>query len=408
MKKKNLFSLVALATLTLGSCTNDEVVNDYSQDNAIQFGTYMGRDVQGRGAELTDDNLLNFGVFASYTGQDAWTTAGAFDFMYNQLVSRTSKDADWGYSPLKYWPTTKGDNISFFAYAPYNANSNCITIVSANDAQGAPQIQYTVDANKLLEAEDFVADALMNQVRTAPDNTDPDGSKRNVKFELQHELTRLAFGAKLSADVYNDAQEGEGSEKKTQVNIKKIEFGGTSFYTSAIYTFGTEPVESDYNVIKRGTWSLADDAQAKTLDLAELLEAKMSTESLGGYTDKGLRLKDTKLVTLFSEMNSEEDQYLFLIPTGNEKGINGVTITVEYDIVTIDAYLEKGYSVTTATKVITLPDGALQQGKAYNYVFTFYLNEIVLEAEVADWDVVKDDQNENVDWNDVDFTVSSN
>jgi len=45
--KKNLFGWLAMATMLVGTgCSSDEVVNDYSPENAIQFGTYVGRDAQ--------------------------------------------------------------------------------------------------------------------------------------------------------------------------------------------------------------------------------------------------------------------------------------------------------------------------------------------------------------------------
>ena len=61
MKKSYLFGMFALAAMTMVGCSNDEVVENFSQDNAIEFGTYVGRGVQARAQELTNDNLTNFG-----------------------------------------------------------------------------------------------------------------------------------------------------------------------------------------------------------------------------------------------------------------------------------------------------------------------------------------------------------
>jgi len=47
MKTRRFLGWVAMATMVLSTgCSNDEVVNDYSPENAIQFGTYVGRDAQ--------------------------------------------------------------------------------------------------------------------------------------------------------------------------------------------------------------------------------------------------------------------------------------------------------------------------------------------------------------------------
>ena len=65
-----------------------------------------------------------FGVFATYSGVDAFTAAND-NFMYNQQVYSTDEGANWIYQPVKYWPNpTNGQaadaqKISFFAYAPY-------------------------------------------------------------------------------------------------------------------------------------------------------------------------------------------------------------------------------------------------------------------------------------------------
>ena len=67
--KKNLFGWLAMATMLVGTgCSSDEVVNDYSPENAIQFGTYVGRDAQGRASVIDDTNLgtLGFGVYALF------------------------------------------------------------------------------------------------------------------------------------------------------------------------------------------------------------------------------------------------------------------------------------------------------------------------------------------------------
>ena len=402
MKKKNLFSLVALATLTLGSCTNDEVVNDYSQDNAIQFGTYMGRDVQGRGAELTTDNLADFGVFAAYTGQTDWASSDDIDFMFNQEVSKpenATATTKWTYSPLKYWPTTQGDKISFFAYAPYAGKQNgAIEVKTKNNGTGIPEITYTINRDNLTEAEDFVADVIYDRVKADP-NTNPDGTDETVEFNLKHELTRVSFAAKLDRNAFVD----DNPSHKTIVNITKITFGGGKFVLSADYKF-SEKVEVDAN--ERGTWTPVGNGTSEPLDIDNLLATTTPSEGdFGGYVDKGIQLKtgglegNEELTSLF-----KEDEFLFLIPANGTSGLaadGDITITVEYDIVTVDAALSEGYSKTSAVKEIQLPSETLAQGTAYAYTLIFYLNEIVLKADVDEWN--SGNWSTNVDWNDKDI-----
>lgn len=388
MKKIILFGFIAAAALA--GCSKDETVKALPQENAIEFGTYLGRDAMTKGVELTNDNLLNFGVFASYTGQDNWASStGIYNFMYDQYVSRESKSDDWTYNPKKYWPTTKGDKISFFAYAPHqdDATTTGIDVKTAQNEAGAPVITYSIDAANLTTQADFTADVLMNQVR-AGDNTTIDSEPRTVSFELLHELTRLNFTACLDREAF-----GADAANKTKVNIKSIDFvKDGEFYTSADYTFATENG-------KRGTWSNQTTAD---LNIAGLLNtATPDADDLGGYVVPGILLAGTTPVTLFKK-TGETANYLFLIPT-DESGLEtagNVQIEVAYDIVTVDAALNAGHSCTPATKIIDFPAGTLKQGVAYSFNLKFGLNEIILSASVVDWDT--DDFEQNVDWPKVD------
>lgn len=386
MKKIILFGFIAAAALA--GCSKDETVKALPQENAIEFGTYLGRDAMTKGVELTDANLLNFGVFASYTGKNDWTAGtGYYNFMYDQYVSRESNSAAWTYNPKKYWPTTKGDKISFFAYAPHqNDATNGIVVKKAKDDAGAPVITYSIDAANLTTQADFTADVLMNQVKEGYATLDDED--RTVSFELLHELTRLNFTACLDREAF-----GNDAANKTKVNIKSINFvEGGEFYTSADYTFATENG-------KRGTWSNKTSAD---LNIAGLLNTATPAQGdLGGYVVPGILLADTDPVTLFKKTGATAN-YLFLIPT-DEDGLETagkVKIEVSYDIVTVDGALNAGHSCTPATKIIDFPAGTLKQGVAYNFHLTFGLNEIKLSASVVGWDT--DDFEQNVDWPKVD------
>lgn len=398
MKKSIFLGIIALAAMSMTSCSNDEVTLAYPQDDAIEFGTYLGRDVLTRGVVLDNTNLANFGVFASYTGETDWASTDGYNFMYNQIVEKSG--SDWVYSPKKYWPTNKGDKISFFAYAPYatgaTAPNNGITVVSVNTATDAPVINYNIAADNLENQADFVADVLMNQVKEGTGSS-IDSGDRLVSFQLLHELTRLGFTAKLDRDAYAVGNEAN----QTVVNIKSITFlPADEFCTSANYTFATENDDDSTTpvTLKRGTWN--DFTGAGELNIAKLLN--VATFNLAGYTTPGILVPDTNPVTLFKKNATPAQEYLFLIPRG-EAGISAdgkVKIAVAYDIVTVDPSLAAGHSGTPATKIIEFPAGSLKQGVAYMFNLTFGLNEIKLEATVVDW--AEENINGNVDWPKVD------
>lgn len=187
--KKHLF-IAAAAVLALASCTTSEetfqgidFAQEEAQNNAIQFGTYMGTQVATRAGQAgsINTNVLKglgtdgtgtwseaeskkygFGVFAFYTEDKTYgqfqggtytgetgkaASNSAANFMFNEQIwwSQTNADASyvtgWTYAPVKYWPNEfangavddadndQGDNqatgaaakgnVSFFAYAPY-------------------------------------------------------------------------------------------------------------------------------------------------------------------------------------------------------------------------------------------------------------------------------------------------
>lgn len=374
MKKNFYLGLIALATLSVTSCSKNETIMSVPKMDAIEFGTYLGQDVESRGVELTNTNFANFGVFASYTGQAYWNN-NTPNFMYNQLV--TKNGGAWEYSPLKYWPTTQGDKISFFAYAPHDTDATTgIQVYSLNNTAAAPVIIYTITDADLMTQADFVTDVLVDEIRVG-DGTSIDSKERTVKFALKHELTRVNITAKLDRDAYTT-----DAANKTQVNIKSIKFNGAQFWTKANYTFATTDNGS-------GSWT---PVTAGEINIANLLDIKNAV-NLGGYTTSGILLPNMTAVELF-----KENQYLFLIPHGaNGLASDGaVKMEVAYDIVTVDAALAAGYSVTPATKIINLPAGLLKQGTAYMLNLEFGLNKIKLDAEVSDWATAENDQ--NVDW----------
>lgn len=395
MKQNYFMGLIACAALTMTGCSNDEInAPQQSQgNNAIEFSTYLGRNAQGsRGTETSTTSIQTsgFGVLAYYTKQTDFANTNTPNFMWNQQV--TYKGTNWVYTPVKYWPTKGGDKVSFFAYAPYVAGGNANGIeLSGNSATGAPTATITLpnDPSKTI---DFVAAVQMNK-------THDKGT--NVSFKLLHEMTRVKVQAKLDKSVYSDTDD----KHKTFVVIKNVTFNDKGeFYKSGTYTFSTDDS-------KRGTWKPADNATAYSLDLNKVM--KKDTIKVTGAKDKsgsgdyqkgeaGIKLVNTDPVSLF-----KDDQYLFLIPVANLTD-GEATATIEYDIVTEDSKLAVGYSCTNAIKTVKLPAGTLKQGISYNYIFTIKLDEIVLNAEVKDWDKADSDNGINVPYTPDDATVKTN
>ena len=365
--------IVASAALAMTGCSSDEtVLTPSAQGNAIEFGTYLGRDAQMRGTVMDNDALKNMGVYASYTGHGDYATTDTPNFMFNQEVTKSG--SAWTYSPVKYWPSTKDDKVSFFACAPFGDANGVKTVSSAGDA-GAPSVEVTVlDAAKM---KDFVAGVQMNKTfdnGASEDNT--------VKFALMHEMSRVGISAKLDKEFYSATEDG----KKTFVVIKDVQIDKATegqFYSKAKYTFST-------TTGTRGTWDLTGATKSsEDCNLANILNKVSITAAnavSGDYKTgvKGIKLTNGDAVSLF-----KSNEYLFLIPASANDGeglTDGkATATITYDIVTEDSKLAAGYSVTSATKTVNLPENTLKQGEAYTYTFVIKLNEVVLSATVTNW-----------------------
>ncbi len=381
MKKNYIMGVIACAALTMTSCSNDEIGgNNTKQGDPIEFGVYLGRDAQGsRGTIITTENLNKFGVTAYYMNSDAP------DIMYNQAVIKSGNS--WTYSPVKYWPTTEGDVISFYAYAPYTKNNNGLIVLSDNteNSNGVPKATISLPTGTnadLTQMVDFVADAKFHVGKT-----NGNGTSKAVEFQLHHEMTRISLQANVSENVFNSSDTNKANKTKVVIRSLKLNKGG-EFYTTSTYTF-------PQIFTPNGTWSGPN--ETADLDLQSILNWSTTTWTINSTdiisdSKKGIALEGKKAVNLLKK-DKNEQQYLFLIPSDNVDGngklvglkANSTSVTITYDIITEDGNLENGYSKTSATKTVYLPAGIMQQGKAYNLTFTIAVDQVKLDATVEDW-----------------------
>ena len=287
MKKGfKLFAIMASAIFALTACTSDKLEavsgqpdnNPESPNNAISFGTYMGKTGTTRAGAYgaIDDTKLRtagygFGVFAYYTGtstyedyrtQNATGTKKYPNFMYNQKVSHNG--SSWEYTPVKYWPnevasgavddqnndsandpaTTayeNGGNVSFFAYAPYAEMATTETAasitgraVAASDHEGT---SYGVVA---FSSSDYNGDATTGKEKysdpyvkyiLAKDNDKQvdllwgttEGSSENVLDEnLQLGVSTQTYDATSGYDTNKDGTTDEFFNVNTDLTKQKV------------------------------------------------------------------------------------------------------------------------------------------------------------------------------------------
>lgn len=374
-------AFVATAAIAMTGCSleNESENAGTVMADAVEFGTYLGRDAQGRAA-VTNISLIRtsgWGVFASYTGQENFNAESSTpNFMYNQKISVGNGDI-MSYSPLKYWPTTKDDKVTFFAYAPYATGKETDGVLkfSDNTAAGVPQITVTMPTD-MGKTVDLVAGVAPNQTTNVTTGS-PTVTDNKVTFNLKHEMTRLEFTASVSEEVYK----ADGTHNKTYVFVRDVKFKNPAtdgkFYTSGVYTFPT-------TVNANGTWSNLSGATT-AVDLSQQLN--LEVQSIDGVTNypgslgKSVRLEGTETVNLCGTTNSG----IYLIPVASMTA-GAIEADITYDIVTVDAALDGGASVTSATKTVKVPATcALAQGQAYKLNFLIKVNGVELYASIADW-----------------------
>ena len=398
MKKNYLFGMLALAAMTMVGCSNDEVVNDYSQDNAIQFGTYVGRDAESR-AYVIDTEVLGkegFGVFAYYHKGE--NTPGQFsetstpDFMYNEQVTNTGTwndtdgfDNDWIYNPVKYWPNNVNDRVSFFAYAPWQGNAeNSDYTLSANTATSYPTISYKVEVNDNIAVSENQKDLLYLKNPEKYMNMPKPGINSKIEFVFGHALSRIGFAAKVLVDEVNqdptisENKNGHVLSKlaeKTKITINSVKLTGPFYKEGTLSLYRDNSTEA---------WSHTETPSTSFswfLDMDDFVEGENIFENEDVYTGQ-LEVNNGKYIWKDGLLN-KSDKYLMIMPqnfTDEE-----LTVTVDYNVVTEDTGLEEGES--NVHNIITSVPFKFEFKEGHSYVFILHLGmtSVKLSASVDGW-----------------------
>lgn len=346
MFKKFFMGIAAMAALTLVSCSSDDLnsLSDTpSKNEAISFDSYLGRSavsVNGsRGSVLEIDDLKSstegFGVFGNYSSTDG--EAFGSNLFDNQKVTYSSTNEKWEYTPVKYW--SPQGHIDFLAYAPR---------VDGTTLNGS-SIEFTV-ADNAADQKDLLWANAANQ--TMANNS---GTKKYVKFQFAHALSRLGYTVKTSL-----------TDASTTITLKKITLAGSADETkTAFYTKGTIDLSKTSST---GLWKTSDTDTKQNFDWLS--------------TDK----------TLDSDTKNSDTEYLFVIPQDFSKtteNADALFVIVEYTIKYGD---EKPVTYTVSSQL----KQNFEQGKAYSIVLTFGLTPIEFDADVTTW---KNTEEKDVYWN---------
>lgn len=381
MKTKSLFILTATSLLFAGCAKNEIMEQNPDAKRAIGFGVYTG--VQTRGLVTdnsdTDGSTVNglkvagkgFGIQAYLTQADyATSLSPKAQFMDNQQVTWNAAPAPgtWTYSPVKFWPASTTEKISFFAYAPYSSTGGThgITLTHATPTAD-PILNFALQTNQ----KDMV-DLVVSEAKTGNNGTinqTKSTSTTAVGFNFKHVLSRVAMKAKTDADL-------TATGNLTKVFITAVSIEHTNKLNSKadfnMYSHSWQP-SADYLA---ASYTLNDYASNGILDF--------KSQTFGNYTKTAAIDISTNKdgVALFPS-----NEYLFLIPVNGATGTaseGDVSVKITYDIVSKASTASAEISSTTDTKTAKLPASTLAQGSAYVYTFTIGLNEIKVDVTAVD------------------------
>lgn len=348
MKSKFYFGFLAMAAIAATGCSSELENAAELKGNAIEFGTYVGRDANSRATVLNEAGLQasGFGVFAYYTAQTDYADGAPANFMNNQKVEFTT---DWTYSPLKYWPNNPGDKVTFFAYAPYNVAGAVLT-------PNAGTITFTV--------ADAVADQKDLTVSGASEtkNLTKQAFTGKVNFNFKHVLARVGLNVEAMVDLVNgdgtgdaDTDQPNGTlDDKTTIKVTKVELIG-KFDKEATINLGTS------------AWS---GVEAPSDDVT------FTWEAANFDTDVANKVTTTK-----QQLNNANN-YAMLIP----QEVTGMTVKITYDVITTDANLTGGESKITNVITSAPFNFNFEQGKAYMFNLHLGMTSVKFSASVADWE----------------------
>ncbi|MBQ9399771.1 MAG: fimbrillin family protein [Bacteroidales bacterium] len=406
---KKILLIAASAALVLASCAKIEHFQapTAGDDASISFGVYAGRTTNTKATygDITTANLSSsqdgFGVFAYYTQTTDWASAAASatpNFMYNQQVRNISSYAEspsdytaakypsgWYYTPIKYWPNgqnstayeaaaTSADKISFFAYAPQIATVNTvpatgqgITAMSANTANGAPTLNFTVPTKAEEQIDLLWANPVLNATKQALSG--------RVAFTFKHALSKLNIQVRAVVDDLT----GATSNLPTDNGDDTVDQGETWIIL--------ESLTLTANGTKSGTLTLDGAASAPSwTSVSGNTAIEYGEDSFTATAVKTANSKTGfKVTETATDLNSTKSP--MIIPATITAG--GFIITANYWVITKDSALNGGFS--TIQNNITKTSAAavtFDAGKKYNIIVNLGLNSVDFNVtEVTDWAV---------------------
>ena len=269
-----LLSASALLIISCGKERLPRVLTDYEEsDVELKASASLPEDwvpMTKAVSDITDiDNAglqsKGFGVYAFYTGDEEYSsTKASTEYSKFGLVLNNRKfqydNPNWtNTGDAEFWPTFKGENLSLFAYAPWDEWN---TKVQYNNDGKVPYIVYDdYVAQSLAESELSKQRDILWGTNTSgnphknveKDDYDPEGL---VDFHFRHAVAKVHFNVKgtLPGETRNMISSGTssysyGAAGALEDGETTSSVSGPSFAAGTRYTNGTNNRRNYYSTL---------------------------------------------------------------------------------------------------------------------------------------------------------------
>ena len=362
--------LLAVAVTAMVSCDRNQRMEVIPQDagKPIGFSAYTGTSAT-KGLAVENDALTavgseGIGVFAFYqpaaNGGEVNFNSRKFaapDFMYNQQVNCKTTASKFEYSPLKYWPNNTGDQVSFFAYAPYKADTTWEDLGFSTDVNATKMTASFPVYNEKAAMQDYLfATPALNRSKQHVSTTATDADL--ITFNFKHIMSRIAINIGAIVDKMNTNAPEAWTDPNTVISVESIEFKGIAESYDWTYT------------IASSTSAWKENGEQDFLLTAKAGDFQNNTSA--SWTAAGFN-------TLLSEEDSKPG-YLFIAP----QNLTDAKMVITYKVATTDP--SSAANSSTITNVIEKEIGVnFESGKAYTLNLLIGMKSVELSAEVTPW-----------------------
>lgn len=361
---KKYFIIAAVTALTLASCAKVESYTVSAGDGElIGFSNYAPRALSRANSSLVNSGALPAGSEIGIYGYSDGTNRLATDptvkpeFMTNAHVTYSGVNSETATAtdPVRYWPKTITNVLSFYGYYPYD--NSAITSKPSASTAGLGAFGFTQTSNVTTMVDFMVSDVANDQYYWDGVNANANGVKATngvVPLTFRHMLSKVNF--KFSTDV---TFAGDDGIVVTSVSIASgINTVGT---LTPSYTQGTAGAlgTTDFEWTGQGT------PAAVTVPITNQKLTNTPTVNNGTGTAA-----------------SSTTDFLF-VPQDID---DAVVITINYNLT--QGGKVTANTVSTKLNVIEFGGSALtkwERNKFYTYSFVIGLKEIKFTGNVIAW-----------------------